>query len=254
MRRGVLIYRDAKHEARRVRQYRRRHDFPMENRRCDARTRAGGHCRRWAMPGKTRCHLHGGNSCGPRSGPCSRVETILFRNVVLPDEQKTDHAGAKRKVTARMVEGRRRWLAELKAQGLRAPCGRKRKNTPPPTAAERLDAKREKARTKAARSPDALAPREQEKRQEEQQAAADALMLARLEQDRIARQAPPLYDRNRELAQLAIDKAALAGFYGERAQAAVESKLRSYPSGEPRREANGPVFASPQGRLAWERR
>lgn len=237
MRRGVLIYRDAKHEARRVRQYRRRHDFPMENRRCGAHTSDGDHCRRWAMPGKTRCHLHGGKSCGPRSGPCSRVETILFRNGVLPDEQAAGHAGAKRNVIARMVEGRRRWLAEFKAQGLRAPCGRKRKNTPPPTAAERLDAKREKARIKAERSPDALARREQEKRQEDQRAAAHALMLARLEQDRIARQAPPpLYDRNRELAQLAMKKAALAGFYDP-----------------PDARRGCPVFASPQGRLAWER-
>jgi hypothetical protein len=25
------------------------------------------HCRRWAVPGKTRCHLHGGRSTGPRT-------------------------------------------------------------------------------------------------------------------------------------------------------------------------------------------
>jgi len=54
-------------------------------------------CRLRPMPGKTRCRYHGGLSTGPKT-----------------------HEG---KVAC--VEGRRRWLAQLKAKGVKAPSGRK---------------------------------------------------------------------------------------------------------------------------------
>ena len=58
-------------------------------------------CRNWPVPGKKRCRFHGGKATGART------------------------AEGKARVIAAMVEGRRKWLAELKAQGLKAPCGRK---------------------------------------------------------------------------------------------------------------------------------
>ncbi|WP_404811487.1 HGGxSTG domain-containing protein, partial [Acidithiobacillus caldus] len=33
---------------------------------CMARTRSGGQCQRYPVPGKTRCRLHGGLSTGPK--------------------------------------------------------------------------------------------------------------------------------------------------------------------------------------------
>jgi hypothetical protein len=35
--------------------------------RCGARTRSGGHCRQFPIPGKRRCHYHGGRSTGPKT-------------------------------------------------------------------------------------------------------------------------------------------------------------------------------------------
>jgi hypothetical protein len=63
-------------------------------------------CRRWPVPGKTRCRLHGGLSTGART----------------PE--------GKARVTAALVEGRRRWLEEMRIKknaGLldRFPGGRK---------------------------------------------------------------------------------------------------------------------------------
>ncbi|PXX97351.1 HGGxSTG domain-containing protein [Halomonas sp. LBP4] len=45
--------------------------FPEECRdlRCGARTRAGTPCRRRDLYASGRCHLHGGPSTGPKSGP-----------------------------------------------------------------------------------------------------------------------------------------------------------------------------------------
>jgi hypothetical protein len=50
-------------------------------------------CRRWAVPGKTRCHLHGGLSTGPKT-PEGKARTL-----------------------AAMLEGRRRRIAELALEG-----------------------------------------------------------------------------------------------------------------------------------------
>jgi hypothetical protein len=54
------------------------------------------------MPGTDRCRLHGGMSTGPRT-PEGKARCI-----------------------AGMKIGRARWLADLKTQGKRAPCGRKK--------------------------------------------------------------------------------------------------------------------------------
>jgi hypothetical protein len=50
-------------------------------------------CRRWAVPGKTRCHLHGGHSTGPKT-PEGKARSLAAR-----------------------LEGRRRRIAELALQG-----------------------------------------------------------------------------------------------------------------------------------------
>ena len=35
--------------------------------RCNALTRSGERCRQWPIPGRLRCHYHGGRSTGPRT-------------------------------------------------------------------------------------------------------------------------------------------------------------------------------------------
>src|ERR1051326_8270364 len=67
---------------------------------CGARNRSGGRCRHYVSPGHRRCWLHGARSTGPRT-----VE------------------GLQRTVNA-MWQGRRRWIAQLHAQGRKAPGGR----------------------------------------------------------------------------------------------------------------------------------
>ncbi len=58
-------------------------------------------CRKWAIKGKARCHMHGGLSTGPKT----------------PE--------GKARVIAAMVEGRCKWIERLKAEGTKIPCGRK---------------------------------------------------------------------------------------------------------------------------------
>jgi hypothetical protein len=83
-------------------------------RRCDARVKnhfklmpngsirtRSPFCQSWAMKGKTRCRMHGGASTGPRT----------------PE--------GKARVVAAMVEGRRRWVERMKAEGRKFPGGRK---------------------------------------------------------------------------------------------------------------------------------
>src|SRR5260221_1152312 len=72
---------------------------------CGARTRNGGHCRRYPVAGKRRCRLHGGCASGPRTA-----------------------AGMTRTLAA-MVAGRERWVERMrkaKAMGLieKVPGGR----------------------------------------------------------------------------------------------------------------------------------
>jgi hypothetical protein len=64
--------------------------------------RSSSRCRNWAVRGKKRCRLHGGFSTGPRT-PEGKARTI-----------------------AAMVEGRRRLLEKLKAEGKPVPWGRKK--------------------------------------------------------------------------------------------------------------------------------
>jgi hypothetical protein len=59
-------------------------------------------CRNWALPGSTRCRLHGGHSTGP----------------ITPE--------GKARTVAALKAGRARWLAKLKADGKPIPCGRKK--------------------------------------------------------------------------------------------------------------------------------
>jgi hypothetical protein len=60
-------------------------------------------CRRWAVPGKTRCHLHGGRSTGPKT----------------PEGQAARTWAA----VPAMVEGRRRRIAQLALEGRRINTG-----------------------------------------------------------------------------------------------------------------------------------
>ena len=77
-------------------------DWRPRRRYCDAwRKCHGGYCRNWPVPGKTRCRFHGGLSTGPQTSE-----------------------GKARAVSA-MVEGRRRWVERMKAEGKKFPGGRK---------------------------------------------------------------------------------------------------------------------------------
>jgi hypothetical protein len=58
-------------------------------------------CRRWPVKGKKRCRLHGGLSTGART----------------PE--------GKARVLAVLTEGRRQWIAQMKAEGKKFPWGRK---------------------------------------------------------------------------------------------------------------------------------
>lgn len=70
--------------------------------RCNAHRRSRrGYCRNWPIDGKKRCRFHGGLSTGPKT-----VE-------------------GKASVIAAMVEGRRRWVERMSADGRKFPGGRK---------------------------------------------------------------------------------------------------------------------------------
>jgi hypothetical protein len=58
-------------------------------------------CRRWPVKGKKRCRLHGGLSTGAKT----------------PE--------GKARALAALSEGRRRWIAQMKAEGKKFPWGRK---------------------------------------------------------------------------------------------------------------------------------
>jgi hypothetical protein len=80
------------------------YDWRLQRRRCNARCRQPPlrYCRNWAVRGRTRCKFHGGLSTGPKT----------------PE--------GKARVVAAMVEGRRRWVERMKAEGRKFPGGRKR--------------------------------------------------------------------------------------------------------------------------------
>jgi hypothetical protein len=116
-------------------------------------------CRNWALPGSTRCRLHGGHSTGPLT-PEGKARTV-----------------------AALKAGRARWLAKLKAEGKPIPFGRK-KGGRNRSIEEREQAAYEKQcmrewrnafhQSRSARK----APRAQ-RRQERNNAAADAARLER---------------------------------------------------------------------------
>src|SRR6516225_10979952 len=58
-------------------------------------------CRRWPVKGKKRCRLHGGLSTGAKT-PEGKAEVLAV-----------------------LTEGRRRWIAQMKAEGKKFPWGRK---------------------------------------------------------------------------------------------------------------------------------
>jgi hypothetical protein len=104
----------------------KRHDHPK--RLCGALNRRGDKCRRFAVPGRTRCRFHGGLSSGP-----SRQFLVL-----MSDEE------LKRRID-NMQAGRGRWVADLKARGEPCPCGRRPRGYAAPTGRLALDAKAHKA-------------------------------------------------------------------------------------------------------------
>jgi hypothetical protein len=80
------------------------YDWQLQRRRrCNARCRQPPlrYCRNWAIEGRTRCKFHGGLSTGPKT----------------PE--------GKARVVAAMIEGRRRWVERMKAEGRKFPGGRK---------------------------------------------------------------------------------------------------------------------------------
>jgi hypothetical protein len=91
-------------------------------RQCNARTRGGGRCGNAPVPGHWRCRLHGGLSSGPRHLTTDATAARIFR----------------------MQRGRLRWLASLRAAGLKVPCGRKACGSRP-RSQYRLAAKAQKA-------------------------------------------------------------------------------------------------------------
>jgi hypothetical protein len=106
-----------------------------DKQRCGARVRhRRGFCRRWPVPGKQRCRLHGGHSTGART-----------------DEGKARSLSA-------MRAGRRRWLEETRAKKAageieRFPGGRKSgaRWVTPPMREERAIARMQELREQVAR-------------------------------------------------------------------------------------------------------
>src|SRR5689334_18686479 len=82
----------------------RRHEAALEHAiregRLAAFLRRSSYCKNWALPGSTRCRLHGGMSTGPAT-PEGLARTV-----------------------AALKAGRVRWLAQLRAEDKPAPCGR----------------------------------------------------------------------------------------------------------------------------------
>jgi hypothetical protein len=73
----------------------------------------GPPCRNWPVKGRKRCKFHGGLSTGPVTSE------------------------GKARVVAAMVEGRRRWVERMKAEGKPLPGGAKPGVTPPAIIARR---------------------------------------------------------------------------------------------------------------------
>ncbi len=136
---------------------------------CGARNRKGQPCRNRVCDGRWRCRFHGGKSTGPR---------FLYR--LMPEQREARVARA----VAQMREGRRLWLAGLKARGEKAPCGRKPKGFAPLLASlGRCERERAKADAKRIEAPYRRFKRDCEwaerQRAEEERARAELVQAAK---------------------------------------------------------------------------
>ena len=133
-------------------------------------------CKKWAVRGKKRCRLHGGLSTGPRT----------------PE--------GKARTTAAMVEGRRRLLEKLKAEGKPVPWGRKRGGVNE-SAAERQLARASKERARAQRDlKEFLSQKFRRQRRQAREVVKREVerLLAEHEEQRRRLRLPPLSPEQRE--------------------------------------------------------
>jgi hypothetical protein len=138
--------------------------------------RSSSRCRNWAVRGKKRCRLHGGFSTGPRT------------------------AEGKARTVAAMVEGRRRLLEKLKAEGKPVPWGRKRGGVNR-SAAERQLARASKQHARARRDLEAFLSekfRRQHRQVREVEKGEIERLLAEHEEQRRRLRLPPLSPEQRE--------------------------------------------------------
>jgi hypothetical protein len=138
--------------------------------------RSSGRCRNWSVRGKERCRLHGGLSTGPKTSE-GKARTI-----------------------AAMVEGRRRLLEKLKAEGKPVPWGRKRGGVNR-SAAERQLAQASKQHARARRDLEAFLSekfRRQRRQAREMVKREVERLLAEHEEQRRRLRLPPLSPEQRE--------------------------------------------------------
>jgi hypothetical protein len=138
--------------------------------------RSSGRCRNWPVRGKKRCRLHGGFSTGPKTSE------------------------GKARTVAAMVDGRRRLLEKLKAEGKPVPWGRKRGGVNR-SAAERQLARATKQHAQARRDLEAFLSqkfRRQHRQAREVAKGEIERLLAEHEEQRRRLRLPPLSPEQRE--------------------------------------------------------
>jgi hypothetical protein len=138
--------------------------------------RSSSRCRNWAVRGKKRCRLHGGFSTGPRT-PEGKARTV-----------------------AAMVEGRRRLLEKLKAEGKPVPWGRKRGGVNR-SVAERQLARASKEHARAQRDlKEFLSQKFRRQRRQAREMVKREVerMLAEYEEERRRLRLPPLSPEQRQ--------------------------------------------------------
>jgi hypothetical protein len=138
--------------------------------------RSSSWCRNWPVRGKKRCRLHGGFSTGPRT------------------------AEGKARTIAAMVEGRRRLLEKLKAEGKPVPWGRKRGGVNR-SVAERQLAQASKQHARARRDlNEFLSQKFRRQRRQAREVAKREIerLLAEHEEQRRSLRLPPLSPEQRE--------------------------------------------------------
>jgi hypothetical protein len=90
--------------------------LPHEGR-CGAKTRTGEPCRQWLVPGRSRCHYHGGKSTGPRTP--EGLERMRKANTVHGAYSRENIE--LRRVARAMHEGNQALLSRLKELALTNP-------------------------------------------------------------------------------------------------------------------------------------